>query len=178
MSYEVQEIKTIRKKLGLTQKQLAQQSGVSQSLIAKIESGNLDPTYSKVKQIFEVLNSISQTKELKAKDIMNKKLIEITPNTEIKDVIKEMRKHGISQMPVIKNGNCVGLISEAILLDAFDKPNVKKAEEIMNEAPPIIAKDSSIDIISNLLRVYPIVMIAEKGQLLGVITKADILKAI
>ena len=114
MSYEVQEIKTIRKKLGLTQNNLAKQANVSQSLITKIEAGTLDPTYSKVTQIFEVLNSLSKTKEKKAKDIMNKKLIYIEPETNIKDIIKEMRKHSISQMPVVKNHNCVGLISETI----------------------------------------------------------------
>ena len=178
MPYEVQEIKTIRKKLGLTQSELAKQSNVSQSLITKIESGLLDPTYSKVKQIFEVLNSLSKTKEKKSKDIMNKKLISILPETNIKDIIKEMRIHSISQMPVVKNNNCVGLISETILLDAFGKKNVKKAEDIMKDCPPIIAQDTSIDIISNLLRVYPIVMVSEKGSLIGVITKADILRAI
>jgi predicted transcriptional regulator len=178
MPYEIQEIKAIRKKLGLTQLELAKQSNVSQSLITKIEAGTLDPTYSKVQQIFEVLNSLFKTKEKKAKDIMNKKLIGIKPDTEIPNIIQEMRKHSISQMPVIKNNNCVGLISETILLDAFGRKDVKKAEDIMKDCPPIIAQDTSIDIISNLLRVYPIVMVSEKGALIGVITKADILKAI
>jgi predicted transcriptional regulator len=178
MSYEINEIKTIRKKLGLTQSELAKQSNVSQSLITKIESGTLDPTYSKVKQIFEVLNSLSSSKEKKAKDIMNKKLIGIGPETPIKDIIKEMRKHSISQMPVIKGDHCIGLISETILLDAFGKKDITKAEDIMGDIPPIIAKDTSIDLISQLLRVFPIVMVSEKGRLLGVITKADILKSI
>ena len=100
MPYEIQEIKAIRKKLGLTQLELAKQSNVSQSLITKIEAGTLDPTYSKVQQIFEVLNSLFKTKEKKAKDIMNKKLIGIKPDTEIPNIIQEMRKHSISQMPV------------------------------------------------------------------------------
>ncbi|MFQ5647816.1 MAG: helix-turn-helix transcriptional regulator, partial [Candidatus Aenigmatarchaeota archaeon] len=41
---EITEIRKIRKKLGLTQSQLAQEARVSQSLIAKIEAGKLDPT--------------------------------------------------------------------------------------------------------------------------------------
>ena len=178
MPYEISEIKSIRKKLGITQAELAKQSNVSQSLIAKIESGNLDPTYSKVKQIFAVIDDLSKSKQLKAKAIMNKKLIGIAPETKIRDIIKEMRRHGISQMPVIKNGQCIGLVSETILLDAFNKKNVEKAEDIMGDIPPIIAKDTSIDLISNLLKFYPIVMVSEKGKLLGVITKADILRAI
>ena len=178
MQYEISEIKSIRKQLGITQAELAKQAGVSQSLITKIEAGLLDPSYSNVKKIFEVLNNLSKSKELKAKDIMNKKLIFISPDTKIKEIIKEMRKHGISQMPVIKEHNCVGLISETILLDAFSRKDVKKASDIMADSPPVIAKDTSIDIISNLLKFYPIVLVAEKGKLEGVITKADILKAI
>jgi predicted transcriptional regulator len=178
MQYEISEIKAIRKQVGLTQSELAKQAGVSQSLIAKIESGILDPAYSNVKKIFEVLTNLSHSKELKAKDIMNRKLIEINPETTIKDVIKEMRKHGISQMPVIKDERCVGLVSESLLLDAFTKKNVSFVKDIMGEAPPIVAKDAAIDIVSNLLRFYPIVLVAEKGKILGVITKADILRAI
>ncbi len=178
MSYEISEIKSIRKKLGMTQSELAKQANISQSLIAKIEAGILDPTYSKVRQIFDVLNSISKTKELKAKDIMNKKLIQVRPETKIKDLIKEMRRHGISQMPVIKNNTCVGLISEKILLEAFTKKGVEKACDIMGDVPPIIAKDTPLDIISNLLKFYPIIIVSEKGTLEGIITKSDILKAI
>jgi len=37
MTYELEEVKKIRKKLGLTQTELANRAGVSQSLIAKIE---------------------------------------------------------------------------------------------------------------------------------------------
>jgi len=37
MPYELEEIKEIRKKFGLTQNELANRAGVSQSLIAKIE---------------------------------------------------------------------------------------------------------------------------------------------
>ncbi|MEM2547192.1 MAG: helix-turn-helix domain-containing protein, partial [Candidatus Bathyarchaeia archaeon] len=49
------EIAKRRKLLGLTQKQLAKIAGVSQSFVAKVESGKIDPSYSKVKAIFDVL---------------------------------------------------------------------------------------------------------------------------
>lgn len=49
------EIAKRRKLLGLTQKQLAKIAGVSQSFIAKIESGKIDPSYSKAKAIFDTL---------------------------------------------------------------------------------------------------------------------------
>ncbi|MCK4496763.1 MAG: helix-turn-helix domain-containing protein, partial [Candidatus Aenigmarchaeota archaeon] len=47
---EIKSIKNRRKLLGLTQKDLAKQAGVSQSFIAKMESGRINPSYNHVKQ--------------------------------------------------------------------------------------------------------------------------------
>ena len=61
MPYELSEIKEIRKKFNLTQTQLANVSGVSQSLIAKIEAGRLDPTYSNAND--DIKEAISKMKK-------------------------------------------------------------------------------------------------------------------
>ena len=53
MDHDIKEIKILRKKLEITQNELAKKSGVSQSLIAKIESSNIDPAYSSIKKIFD-----------------------------------------------------------------------------------------------------------------------------
>ena len=53
---DIDEIKKLRSSLGLTQKDLAQRADVSQSLIAKIEAGRIDPTFSKVQKIFLAFN--------------------------------------------------------------------------------------------------------------------------
>ena len=47
--FELNEISRLRKQLGLTQAELAKLSGVSQSLIAKLEAGKIEPSYSKAK---------------------------------------------------------------------------------------------------------------------------------
>ena len=49
---KLNEISKKRKILGLTQSELAKLAGVSQSLIAKLESGKIEPSYTKVKTIF------------------------------------------------------------------------------------------------------------------------------
>ena len=58
MTYELEEIKKIRKSLGLTQAELAKRADVSQSIIAKIESGSIDPTLSKAKKIFGIYKQL------------------------------------------------------------------------------------------------------------------------
>ncbi len=175
---ELGEIKHIRKKLGLSQTQLANQAGVSQSLIAKIESGLLDPTYTNAQKIFRAIDELSQKHELKAKDVMQKKITAAKPDENIKEVIKTMKKQGISQMPVIHDNKSIGLISESIILDALDNKKAHVVKDIMGESPPVIEQNSSIDVVANLLRYYPMVLVTEKGIIQGLITKADLLSTL
>ena len=175
MPYELSEIKQIRKSLGLTQSELAKKANVSQSLIAKIESGKIDPTFTKTKKIFETLNYMEKKEEIKAEEVMNAKIISVSPKDDIKDSISKMKKFGISQMPVIDEHKAIGLISESTLLDALMTNKGKKVEDIMEEAPPTVSKTASIRVISSLLHHYPMVLVSDSGKLIGLITKADLL---
>ena len=46
----------------------------------------------------------------------------------------------------------------------------------MIEAPPIVAGSTKFSVIKALLEFYPIIAVKEKGRLVGVITKADLIK--
>ena len=175
MTYELEEVKKVRKKIGITQTELANRAGVSQSLIAKIESGRIDPTYTKTKKIFAALNDLEKKEEIKAEELMASKIISIESNDLIKDAIAKMKKFQISQLPVIDTHKLVGLVSESIILDAMLKSKSTQVREIMQEAPPIVSKTTSIQVISNLLKHFPMVAVAEEGRLIGLITKSDLL---
>lgn len=179
MPFEIGEIRVIRKKIGLTQAELAKISNVSQSLIAKTEAGALDPSYSNAKRIFNALESFSKRKEMKAEEIMTHKAISVSPSDSIRDVINIMKKHEISQMPVLDDhGKAVGIISESILLDAVLNSRTDKIGSIMDDVPPIISRNSSVSIVSDLLKYYPLVLVGERGKLLGLITKSDLLRKV
>src|SRR3989338_2174578 len=96
----IEKIGEIRRVLGLTQSKLAKLSGVSQSLIAKIESRKIDPAYSKVIAIFEALeNRKKQSKEgKKAKEIMTHGIVGIAPTDNLEKAMKIMRSKDISQL--------------------------------------------------------------------------------
>ena len=175
MAPELEEIKHIRKKLDLTQSDLAKLAGVSQSLIAKVEAGIMDPTYTNAKKIFSALEELGKKKQVSAQEIMNARIISVSPSDKVHDVVKKMKRHGISQLPVIDEGKAVGLISETLLLDAVMKKKDCRIEEVMGDAPPTIGLDSSLEIIGSLLHHYPMVLIGEKGRIKGVITKADLI---
>ena len=100
---ELSELKKYRKRLNLTQKELAKRANVSQSLIAKIESGKIDPSYTNAKKIFETLSLLEEKIELTARDIMYKRVIYGKSSDTLKDTIQKMRQKNISQMPVLKH---------------------------------------------------------------------------
>ena len=106
------EIKMRRKQLGLTQSELAAKAGVSQSLIAKIESGSLVPSYDKAKRLIDFLDSMHEQTRLKASEIMSQKVFSITPEKTVKEEVKMMKKKAVSHLPVIKDAMAVGTVSE------------------------------------------------------------------
>lgn len=176
MSFKLEEIKEIRKKLGITQSDLAKRADVSQSLIAKIEAGRIDPTYTKVQKIFAALSDLGKKHELKAEEIMANKIIFVEPDDSLDEAIKKMKKYGISQMPVVEDHKSVGIISESIILETMlNKKEKMKVRDVMGESPPVVSKESTVTVISNLLKFYPLILVSEGGMLKGVITKSDLL---
>lgn len=173
--YEIEDIKRVRKKLNLTQGELANRAQVSQSLIAKIEAKRLDPTYTKVKQIFFVLEQLEQKGQLTASQLMSSKVISIEAASQLKDAITMMKKHQISQLPVMENGHLVGQISESTILDALIEGKHPHVKDIMADAPPLVPKNANVSMISSLLRHCPMVVVAEQGKAIGVITKSDLI---
>ena len=182
MTYTLQDIKSLRKKLGMTQADLSKKAQVSQSLIAKIEAGKIDPTFSRAKQIFDALSSIAEKNETKAEEIMNKNIITLETKDKLNSAIKKMKKYEISQLPVMEKDIVVGLISESTILakmaEIEDVSELIKftVSEVMSECPPIINHLTPLPVISSLLRFYPIVLVTKNGKLAGLISKADIIR--
>lgn len=170
-----------RRKLGLTQSKLADLAGVSQSYIAKLEAGKIEPSYMKVKAIFEALDKLERRKEVSAAEIMNTDIVSVEFTATVHDSIEIMRQHGFSQLPVMDGDRAVGGISERILLDQLfysdrgESPRHKQIQEVMEDSFPQVAEDAPLSVLSNLLKYYPAVLVQKKGKMIGIITKADLL---
>lgn len=173
-----------RKMLGLTQKQLAQLAGVSQSLIAKIESGKIDPSYGKVKAIFDALEQLETSITFHAKEILHGKVVGVQRDDTVSEAVRLMMEHGYSQLPVFDGEHLVGSMSEKTILNQVssgrDLSHISKirVEEIMEEALPQLDENAPLQLVSSLLRVYPAVLVSKKGKVIGIITKADLFKII
>ena len=180
---ELLEIKKKRKTLGITQTELSKETGVSQSLIAKIESNNIVPSYTNAKKIFDFFELIHEKQDAKAAELMTSKMISVRPDANIRSAIKLMEKNSVSQMPVIEDGRNVGTISEKTILEKINKnkdaANVldSRVDAIMEEAMPELREDSPFQLISSTLSHYPGVIVVKKGKVTGIITKSDLLNA-
>jgi predicted transcriptional regulator len=178
----IKEIVRKRKMLGLTQKKLAELAGVSQSLIAKLESGKTDPSYTKVKAIIDVLNQLEMKMDVHAKEIVHKKVVSVQKNDKVSKAVRLMMEHGYSQLPVFDGEHAVGSISEKTILSQvsagkdLSQISLLSVGEVMNETFPQVGEDAPLSLISSLLQVYPAVLVSKKGKVVGIVTKADLLK--
>ena len=178
----IAEIKILRKRLSLTQEGLSKASGVSQSLIAKTESGRIVPSYDKARRLFEALESASKRESLHAKDIMSKKFKSVRESDTARKAIGLMEKNGFSQAPVIMKGKCTGVVTESGILASLrelggKKFNSVKVREIMEEPPPILSEDTAFAVLAGVLRHEQAVLISRKGKITGIVTKSDLLKS-
>jgi len=181
MFFEIKEIKRRRKKLGITQKKLAELVGVSQPLIARIESGDIDPKLSLVKKIFEVLEEL-EGRSVNARRIMTSPVKYVTPDTTLKEAIEIMMRDGISQMPVMESGRVLGSVTESsvvrtILSKGLDASEIK-VRDCMEEPFPMISPEERLESISKMLLNNPALLVVDNGEVVGIITKHDVMKAL
>ncbi len=177
---DLSEIKKRRVVLGLKQMELASSAGVSQSLIAKIESGTTDPSYSNVIKILRALEK-KPTKIILARDVMSKKVIKAYANDSIDSVVRKIKRHDISQMPIEEEGRIIGCITESGIGNAIsekggEKVKRMKIKELLEAPLPSTSDSAPLNIISSMLKSASAVLIMEKGRIKGIVTKADLLK--
>jgi CBS domain-containing protein len=142
---------------------------------------------------------------MKARDIMTREVITATPDALIEDVAKAMLRHRISGVPVVENGRLVGILSEGDLLRRTElgtqKPHsrwlelltgpgrlagdyirshARKVGEIMSEEVVSIGPDTPAAEIVALMEARDIkrLPVTDKGKLVGIVSRADLLRAL
>jgi len=178
----IYEVAKKRRIAGLTQQKLAKLAGVSQSLIAKLESQKIDPSYTKVKAIFDALEKLQTETEVRAEDVLQNKVIGIQKSEPVSKAVQKMAEYGYSQLPVFDEEHAVGSISEKTIIGKVsagkDLNQISKLSvgDLMEETFPQVGEDAPLPLISSLLQVYSAVLISTKGKVVGIVTKADLLK--
>jgi predicted transcriptional regulator len=153
-------------------------------MIAKIERGAINPSYLKTKAIFDTLEGLERRNELRAKDLSHPKIVRIQAHDTVAKGVRVMRETGFSQLPVFEGEKPVGSLTEKVILQklvsAQNPGEISKYHigSIMDEAFPIVAEETPLSMISALLSYQSAVLLVKKGHIVGIITKADLLKVI
>ncbi|KYC52489.1 MAG: Inosine-5'-monophosphate dehydrogenase [Candidatus Methanofastidiosum methylothiophilum] len=176
------DVKKLRKKFGITQNELAIKAGVTQAYIAKLENKQIDPKLSTFNKILNALEEL-RARMKKIEEVMVSPVIFVGPKDKVTEAITIMAKYNISQLPVLSNGTPVGSLSEKSVVKKLGIGKICESPdltvyEIMDESFPVISKEQSFVEVYTLLKENQAVLIEEKGKVVGIITRADILDKI
>lgn len=170
----------MRKKLGLTQAQVAAAAGVSQPLIARIEGGTVDARYSTMRAIVDALNR-TEHKGAIISEVMTSPVTSVRASDTVAVAIRIMRENGISQLPVLQKSVPVGSLSDRTIVHALSEvPDAEElarmqVQKIMGPPFPMASPEMSVDQAYRLLEDQPAIVVVQRGKLVGIVAKADLL---
>ena len=177
-----EELKAKRIALGFKQAEVAQKAGLSQSMVARIESATVDPRVSTLAKIVQVLN-VAGKRKLMARDIMHTPVLSVLPTDTITRAAEIMESHNISQLPVIEDGVPVGCISEAAIItrlgqEGLTRRHIGAMKDLMEPCFPTIPPETDLETVVQLLQEHHAVLVIIRGKVAGVITKHDLIALI
>lgn len=173
-----EDLRERRNELELTQSELADHAEVSQPLIARIEGGDVDPRLSTLRRIVNALDE-AEGGILRASDVMNSPVVSVEPDDSVHESKELMDEKGYSQVPVVRDGSPQGLIGNS---DIRQRPEENVGDlpvaEVMHESIATVEPEATIDEVDAYLNHNAAVMVVDNAETVGVITEADIAKAV
>ena len=112
---------------------------------------------------------------------MAQKLITVSPDANVLDVLNVLHQNSIRHLPVMEDEKFVGFLSESDIRQVLLLPGGKdmKVEEFMNRQPITIGPEENLEDAAKLIYYYKLrgLPVLDDGKLVGVITVGDILAA-
>lgn len=145
---------------------------------------------------------------LKAKDIMTKDIISVSPETEVAHAARILLEKGINGVPVVEDGKLVGILCQSdlivqqkkfpipsffTLLDGLvplkSTKNLEKTiqrmtativAQAMTPNPVTVEPETSIEELANLMvdKNFHTIPVVDEGELVGIVGKEDILRTL
>ena len=106
-------------------------------------------------------------------------VISTAPGATVRQALRLMSLHDVSQLPVMDGSHCVGSVSESVL-SVRGLENVKVLEQTVGDTRdspfPVVDADHPMDAIVKLLsKSNPAVLVRENGELRGIVTRSDMM---
>ena len=106
-------------------------------------------------------------------------LVSVGPGSTVRQALRLMDLHDISQLPVMEGDNCVGSVTEGALsaLSLADTKRLDAAVSDVMEAPfPIVHGGQTVEGVAKLLsKSNPAVLVRGEGKITGIVTRSDVL---
>jgi cystathionine beta-synthase len=107
-----------------------------------------------------------------------KTLVSVAPTEAIAVALQQMDELGLSQIPVLEEGRCVGSLREnRVLAKVVRDRELLNApvREVMETGFPSVDVDASSNEVTRRLQTSPAVLVEEYGRIVGIITRHDVL---
>ncbi|HXW67420.1 MAG TPA: CBS domain-containing protein [Thermoplasmata archaeon] len=179
---ELTEVRKRRTALGVSLGELSRAVGRSTATLSRIERGQIRPSYELVQRILAYLemHEGTRTPRLTVADIMNRELVTIDSTATLATAAHRLESGAFSQLPVVEEGRVVGSVSEAGLLRALALPGAKRTRvgDILESAYPVVDEAFPAELLPGLFGRYPAVLVARRGEPIGIATKTDLIRGL
>jgi cystathionine beta-synthase len=109
-------------------------------------------------------------------------LVSVSPAANARQALNLMSTYGVSQIPVVDGGDCVGSLSEGPLMArALQDAKIleRPVSEVMQGPFPVVDADVPLDRLTTLLsKETPAALVRRDGQLAGVVNRYDVLRQV
>ena len=150
-----------------------------------------NPSYFKIKQIFDFLECVENEKQITAEELCvpHKKFKKTSKSkstatmefceigTPILKVHNKMMEHKISQMPVLENGYCLGMITSKTVMDLTLEGNLAKIyvdKKILDHNYNTVNVKTPLNSIRRILRYFDYALVEKEGIIHGILVRDDI----
>ncbi|MEO1092730.1 MAG: CBS domain-containing protein [Pseudomonadota bacterium] len=140
---------------------------------------------------------------MRARDIMTTDLVTVAPSTPVSAVAQLMLERRVSAVPVVHDGQLVGLLSESDLLhrqeagteetptwwqelfrstedraEAYLKAHGQRAGDVMSSALHTIGPDADVEEVAAQMEKHRVkrLPVLDQGRLMGVVSRSDLLR--
>ncbi len=176
------ELRRRRLALGIPLGELARAVGRSTATVSRIERGRIRPSYELVQKVVAYLDEREAlaSPQLTIQDVVHRPLVSVEPSALLADASRRLEAGGFSQLPVVDNGRVVGAVSESALLRALQAASSRRVRvrDVLEPAYPVVDAGFPADLLPALLAKYPAVLVASRGELEGIVTKADLIRGL
>jgi len=121
---------------------------------------------------------------MKVKDVMMKDVVFVDKDINLRHVLKIMKKHDITKIPVVEDKKLIGVITDniiAVKLGSIRKKGIPAsrlhASSVTDKEFEVVRPDTDVKTILKKVGGHGPTMlnVVENGKLVGVVTKADLL---